>query len=141
MTVLASHRRGDTFGTAQVPRRFTLTTPLTGATFTGGVRWTLRSKIPGSSSGGDGFVAQASSEEGEGDGAITFTGEGTELDPCIGSMTFPASSTAEWPARDLFWDLEGIITGTPPAEDEVITLDSGEIPILPDVTLGPGADS
>jgi hypothetical protein len=27
------------------------------------------------------------------------------------------------------------------AEDEVVTLDSGELPVLPDITRGPGVDS
>jgi hypothetical protein len=137
MTDLAPHRRGDTFGTASAPRTFTLAVGLTGSTFTAGVRWTLRSKV----SGDDGFVDQASSVEGEG-GEITFSGEGTDEDPCVGSIKIPASRTEGWPARDLYWDLEGRIAGVGEgAEDEVVTLDSGELPVLPDITRGPGVDS
>lgn len=134
MTTLAPHRRGDTFGTEQIPRRFTLAPGLTGATFTGGVRWTLRSKVSDSD---DSFVDQASSVGGEG-GEITFTGAGTAEDPCIGSIVIQASRTEAWPARDLPWDLEGRISGDP---EQVVTLDSGELPVLPDITRGPGIDS
>jgi hypothetical protein len=126
MTTLAPQRRGDTFA-----RTFTLSVGWTGAMFTGGMAFTLRRSVPASSVVSDAdAVDQATAAGGE----ITFAGAGTSEDPCVATITIPASRTNSWPARELYFDVEGTVSGSP---DVVHTLDSGTIPILADVTRGP----
>jgi hypothetical protein len=116
MTTLADHRRGDTF-----VRTFTLASPWTGATFTGGVKWTLRAETPASSVVTDAdAAAQASVAAGE----IAFVG-------AVGTITIAASVTTTWPTGSLLWDLQGVVAGTPSV---VYTIDEGRILIRPDVT-------
>lgn len=116
MTTLDSHIRGDTFTYS-----FSLASPWTGATFSGGVKFTLRTSMPASSVTDDNdAVDQASTTDGE----IVFSG-------ADGTITIPASRTTSWPARKLLWDLQGVVSGSP---DTVYTIDSGYILILGDIT-------
>ncbi len=116
MTTLASHRRGDTFS-----RTFTLSNGWTGATFTGGVKFTVRESIPASSVvTDDGALAQVSVAG----GGIVFAAE-------VGTVTIAASVTTTWPAKRVYWDIQGVVDGSP---DQVYTIDSGDISILPDIT-------
>lgn len=116
MTTLDPHRRGDTFVYS-----FVLGGGWTGSDFSGGVKFTLRSSIPDSSTTTDAdAIDQASVATGE----IVFTGSS-------GVITIPATRTTVWPATSLHWDLQGIISGTPSI---VYTIDDGAIRIKPDVT-------
>jgi len=125
MTDLAPHRRGTTF-----ERRFPISPPWTGDSFTGGVKFTLRRSIPEDSSvlNDDDAVDQATAEAGE----ITFEGEGTEEDPCYVTITIPASRTNLWPLGRLVWDVQGTVTDDP--DDLVYDLDYGTLPVRGDVT-------
>lgn len=116
MTTLDPHRRGDTF-----VRTFTLSSGWTGATFTGGVKWTLRQQHVESSVTTDAdAIDQASVATGE----IAFVG-------AVGTITIPASRTTSWPTGSLYWDLQGVVSGATPI---VYTIDDGRIPVRPDVT-------
>lgn len=115
MTNLADFRRGDTFVYS-----FTLGNTWVGADFTGGVFFTLRSTIPESSEVTDtNAVAQATDAS-----EISFSG-------AVGTITIPASSTTAWPLGKLYWDVQGVVSGTP---DTVYTIDAGEIQIRHDIT-------
>jgi hypothetical protein len=119
-TTLVPVSRGDTF-----VYTFTLGGGYTGATFTGGVKWTLRATVPGVGSVADDpddseVVAQASVAGGE----ITFDG-------AVGTINIPASATTTWPVKRLYWDLQGVVSGSP---DEVYTIDSGSIVVKADIT-------
>ncbi len=116
MTNLDPHRRGDTF-----VYTFRLGGGWVGSDFTGGVKWTLRSALVDSSvTSDDDAVYQASVATGE----LAFSG-------AIGTLTIPASDTSLWPASKLYWDLQGVISGSP---DTVYTIDDGRISITYDVT-------
>jgi hypothetical protein len=116
MTVLASHRRGDTFSYT-----ITLGDGWVGADFTGGMKFTLRERVPDSSvTTDDDAMDQATSGGGE------ITGSGATV-----TIVIPASRTTSWKAKQLYWDLQGVVSGSP---DEVYTIDYGTIPILPDIT-------
>lgn len=116
MTTLDPHRRGDTFEYS-----FRLGNGWVGSDFTGGVKFTLRTSPPDSNiTTDDDAVDQASVSGGE----IVFSG-------AAGTITIPASRTTEWPAASLFWDLQGVISGTP---NVVHTIDDGAIRIKADIT-------
>jgi hypothetical protein len=127
---LSPHRRGSTF-----VRTFQLNVPWTGEDFTGGVKVTFRREIPEDSGVTDDAdaVDQATVLTGE----ITFAGEGTPAegetpeDPCIGTITIPASRANLWPLGRLVWDAQGTISGAP---DVVHDLAYGTIVIKGDVT-------
>lgn len=115
-TKLDSAVRGDTFSYS-----FTLGSGWTGSDFTGGVRFTLRERIPDSSVTDDAdAIDQATTTGGE----ITFSG-------ATGTVTIPASRTTLWPTKVLLWDLSGTVSGATPL---VYTIDSGTILIRGDVT-------
>lgn len=116
-TPLDPHYRGDTFD-----YDFTIGSGWVFADFTGGLKFTLRTRAPSSSTTADtDAVDQATSSGGE------ITGSGT-----AGNVLIPASRTTAWPAGGkLYWDLQGIVTGSP---NRVYTLDSGTIVILSDIT-------
>lgn len=116
-TVLPSQMRGDKFEYV-----FTLGNSWTGATFTGGVKFTLRETLPPSSTVTDlDAVDQASVATGE----ITFVDE-------VGTIVIPGSRTTAWPApKKLFWDLQGVVDGSP---DVPHTIDRGTIVIDADIT-------
>ena len=116
MTTLESQRRGDTF-----ERSFTLGNGWTGASFTGGVKFTLRTKIPPSSTVTDADAVDQASIAG---GEITIVDD-------EGTIVIPAERTTTWPVAVLLWDLQGVISGDP---DVVRTIDSGSIRITGDVT-------
>ena len=107
--------RGDTF-----VYTFTLT-GATGATFTGGVKFTIRSTYPESSEVTDTAALYQGSVSG---GQIAFVG-------AAGTLTVPASATTAWPVGSWVWDLQGSITG-PPVQS--YTLASGRIVVSADVT-------
>lgn len=110
--------RGDTFRYS-----FTLSDDWTGASFTGGVKFTLRTTAPASSVVSDaGVVHQALSTGGSPE--ITFSGN-------VGTILIPASATTTWGARSYLWDLQGVVSGTTPT---VYTIDSGTISVTPDIT-------
>lgn len=114
MTTLPDFRRGDTFEYS-----FTLTNSWVGSDFTGGFVFTLRESYPASSVTTDAdAVYQASVASGE----IVFVG-------AVGTITITDANTATWPAKKLYWDIQGKVTGGPKH-----TPDSGEIKILPDIT-------
>ena len=116
MTTLDSHYRGDTFVYG-----FTLGGGWVGADFTGGIKFTLRaSKVTSSVTTDDDAIDQASVADGE----IVLSGAN-------GTITFQADRTTSWPTGRLYWDLQGVIDGSP---DSVYTIDAGQIAILHDVT-------
>jgi hypothetical protein len=116
MTTLSPHTRGDTFEYS-----FTLDSPYSGSTFTGGVKFTLRQSVPDSSEETDTeAVDQASVDTGE----ITFDGS-------TGTILIPSTRTTSWPTGKLYYDLQGVISTSPVT---VYTLASGQILIRPDIT-------
>jgi hypothetical protein len=117
-TALPPHVRGDTFS-----RSFTLGNSWLGSTFTGGVKFTLRTRAPASSVVTDtDAVDQATTVAGE----ITFVG-------AVGTILIPASRTTVWAAGKLYWDLQGSVTGVP----TIYTIDYGTIIIVADITRAP----
>ncbi len=116
MTILDPHYRGDTFR-----YEFELGGGWTGADFTSGIKFTLRTRGPASSVVTD---ADAVDQATTADGSITMNGT-------LGVILIPASRTTSWPARELKWDLQGIVSGSPSL---VYTIDSGSIEIFPDMT-------
>jgi preprotein translocase subunit SecF len=116
VTTLEGHRRGDTFVYS-----FALGNGWIGSDFTGGVKFTLRDElVEASVTTDDDAVDQASVATGE----ITFVG-------ATGTITIAASRTTAWPTGRLHWDMQGVISGSPAI---VYTIDSGTLPIEPDVT-------
>jgi hypothetical protein len=117
-TQLPDHYRGDVFEYS-----FTLGGGWTGSDFTDSLKFTLRESVPASTVTDDtDALAQASVSGGE----ITFDGSDT-----IGTITLPSSDTNTWPASKLYWDLQGVVSGSP---DTAYTLDEGTILILSDIT-------
>jgi hypothetical protein len=113
---LVTHVRGDTF-----VRLTTLGNGWVAADFTGGLKFTLRERVPASSVVTDADVVdQASLAGGE------ITASGAEL-----TITIPASRTNVWPTRKLYWDLQGVVSGAVP---RVYTIASGTVEIVGDVT-------
>lgn len=115
-TILPPQRRGDRF-----LYHFTLGNSWTGAMFTGGLKFTLRTAVPPSSTVTDTDAVDQASVDG---GEITFA------DDTHGAITIPAARTTNWPARRLYWDLQGAVT----IGSDVETLDSGSILIKGDIT-------
>jgi hypothetical protein len=116
MSTLSPHRRGDTFSYS-----VTLGGDWVFADFTGGMKFTLRRHVPASSvTTDDDATDQATTDDDE------ITGSGATV-----TIVIPASRTTSWPAGKLYWDLQGVVTGTP---DEVYTIDSGTISIEADIT-------
>jgi len=116
MTTLASQRRGDEF-----KYTFTLGNGWTSTMFTGGMKFTLRTSIPASS-----VVTDTDAV----DQASVATGEITFSSATVGTVLIPGARTTAWPAKNLFWDLQGYVTvGARP-----LTADDGTILIRGDVT-------
>ncbi len=117
-TVLEPHLRGDTFR-----YEFDLGNDWLGVDFSGGVKFTLRKRLPSTSVTSDsdaGVVDQATSDAGE----ITFSGE-------TGIIVIPKERTQNWPApKTLYWDIQGTVTATGYRK----TIDGGTIAIESDVT-------
>ena len=105
---------------------FTLSGSWTGASFTGGVKFTLRKTVPRTSEHSDASALHQSSVA---NGEITFVG-------AVGTVEIPASMTTNWEPRVYFWDLQGVIAGAVP---KVYTIDSGELEVLADIGRGAGA--
>jgi hypothetical protein len=82
-TALAPRVRGDTFVYS-----FTLGNSWTGASFTGGVKFTLRTRVPSSSVVTD---ADAVHQATVANGQIAFVG-------AVGTITIPASATTAFPS-------------------------------------------
>jgi hypothetical protein len=117
-TTLPPHIRGDTFSYS-----FTLGNSWLGSTFTGGVKFTLRSSEASTATVTDAdAVHQATVVNGQ----ITFVG-------AVGTILIPASATTAWPKGRLFWDLQGSVSGVP----TIYTIDYGRILIIADVTRAP----
>jgi hypothetical protein len=115
MTVLLAHTRGDTFEYSN-----TLGNSWLVSDFTGGFKFTLRTRIPNTSVVDDtDAVDQASVTTGE------ITSSGANF-----TITIPKERTTAWPVRTLFWDLQGVVTATGYCK----TIDSGTIVIAGDVT-------
>lgn len=118
--ILDPCRRGTRFRYSS-----TLEDGWTSSMFTGGILFTLRTRIPASSVVDDtdaGVVAQVSLA----DGGIVFS-SATAF-----TVTIPASVTTNWPTKRLVWDMQGIITASP--EDDVEDIAAGSVVILGDVT-------
>ena len=123
-TELAPFTRGTSFARTSV-----LSEGYNEASFTGGVKFTLRTTIPASTVLDDtGAVAQATEADG-----LTFDGDGTAEDLCVVTIRFPASATKLWPMAKLVWDLKGTILGVGDDDDEVFQLGSGTLLVLGDV--------
>lgn len=116
MTTLKPQRRGDRF-----LYYFTLGNSWTAAMFTGGIKFTLRTSVPSSSTVTDVDAV---------DQAAVATGEITFSDDTHGSVLIPGARTTAWPARRLKWDLQGVVT----VGARVETIDSGDIQIEGDIT-------
>lgn len=116
MTISIIHRRGDTFDYS-----LTLTSPWTFATFTGGMKCTIRTALPESSEVTD-SAAMAQ--------ATTTAGGITGADAVV-RIVFPASVTNLWTVGSHYIDLQGTISGATPL---VYTVDSGTIYVTADVT-------
>jgi hypothetical protein len=119
MTTLASVYRGDTF-----IKSFTLGNSWTGAMFTGGVKFTMRRR------------PASEAVTSDTDALVTVSTTGGEIefdvgDDALGTITIPASTTNSWPVGSYYWDLQGVVTGSP---NRVYTVDAGEIRVLSDVT-------
>jgi hypothetical protein len=117
-TALDPQRRGTEF-----KYTFTLGNSWTSSMFTGGLIFTLRTRIPASSVLDDtdaGVVAQASVAG----GGITFSST------TVGTVLIPGATTKLWPTGRLFWDLQGIVT----IGARVLDVDAGTILIVGDIT-------
>jgi hypothetical protein len=117
-TTLDPQRRG-----AEFKYTFTLGNGWTSSMFTGGLIFTLRTRIPASTVLDDtdaAVVAQASVAGGE----ITFS------TTTVGTILIPGADTKTWPTGRLYWDLQGIVT----TGARVLDVDDGTITIIGDVT-------
>lgn len=115
---LTPHTRGDTFVYST-----TLGNDWVAADFTGGIKFTLRTSLPASSVTTDadsGVVAQVSVAGGG------IVASGADL-----TITIHESVTTAWPVGRLYWDLQGVVTGSP---NRVYTVAAGTILIQSDVT-------
>jgi hypothetical protein len=117
-TVLDPFVRGDTFR-----YEFDLGNDWLGVDFSGGVKFTLRKRLPATTITSDtdaSVVDQATTDANE----ITFNGE-------VGTVIIPASRTQNWPApKKLYWDIQGVVASTGFRK----TIDGGTIEIESDVT-------
>jgi hypothetical protein len=120
MTTLAPLTRGDTFEYS-----FELSGDWTGAHFSGGVAFTMRTTKPATTVVDD---TDAFHQSTVANGEIVFDG-------AVGTVTITASVTTTWGPRSYFWDLQGIVTGPP---DRVYTIDSGSVSVTPDITRSQG---
>jgi hypothetical protein len=114
-------RRGTEFSYSS-----SLTSGWTDATFTGGILFTLRRRLPASSIVDDtdtGVVHQASLANGQ----IAFS------DETAFTVTIPASFTHQWPTEKLVWDMQGKIT----TGSRVLDIAAGTVLVVPDVTRTP----
>lgn len=108
--------RGDEF-----KYTFTLGNGWTSTMFTGGVKFTLRTSIPASTVVTDTDAVDQASVAG---GEITFSST------TVGTVLIPGSRTTAWPAKRLYWDLQGYVTiGARP-----LTADRGSVLIIGDLT-------
>lgn len=117
---LTPQRRGTEFKYSSV-----LTEGWTDAMFTGGIVFTLRTKIPGSNVRSDAdpdVVDKTSVAAGGIDFSTTTAFE----------VHFPGSRTTKWPVQTLVWDMQGIITASP--ENRVLDIAAGTVEVLGDVT-------
>jgi hypothetical protein len=93
--------------------------------FDGGIRFTLRKRIPASTvldDTDDDVVAQVSDAPG---GGIVFSSE-TDFEVVI-----PGSLTNTWPLKPTHWDMQGIILATP--NNRVLDIAWGTVPVQGDV--------
>lgn len=108
--------RGDRF------RRITaLGNGWTADQFTGGLRFTVRRRVPPASVVSDGDAL----------GHVTTAGGGIVASGTSVTITIPASVTKHWPCEELLWDLQGTITG---AEPDVRTIAMGTLQVIGDIT-------
>jgi hypothetical protein len=115
--VLEPHTRGDTFVYST-----TITGGWTAEQFTGGLYFTIRRRLPASTVVDDAdAIARASVATGE------IVAVGTSV-----VVTIAASISKLWLAKELVWDLQGVVAAVP--ENIVHTLSRGTIRIEGDVT-------
>src|SRR5512145_1593015 len=109
MTPTALHAiRGDTFRYS-----FRLSEGWSPAMFAA-LAFTVRDSIPPSNVHDDlGALAQATLENG-----------GIAIDGDVATITIHPAQTTVWPLARLYWDVQGIVVGSPPA---VYTLDFGTL--------------
>lgn len=99
--------------------------------FTGGILWTLRTKLPRSSvlddtdtiASGGSLVHQASIANGQ----LTFSSD-TEF-----TVLIPGALTHAWPAIKMHWDMQGKIT----SGERVLDIAAGTVFVKADVTRTP----
>jgi hypothetical protein len=112
--------RGDPFVMS-----FVLGNSWTSSMFTGGLKWTLRTREPSESVVTDtDAIAQATTTDGE----ITFS------TTTAGSVSLPSSETTTWPAGRKHWDLQATVSGVVPRS---YTIARGTIVIIADITRAP----
>ncbi len=113
---LEPHTRGDTFAYST-----TLGNGWVAGDFTGGLKFTVRSYVPATSTLDDADALDAVSVAGGG-----IVASGTSV-----TVTIAASRTTLWPAKRLYWDLQGVVAGPTPL---VYTIAGGTIRVMSDVT-------
>ena len=127
MTTVLTQKRGEPF-----KYRFTFGNGWIGPMFTGGVRFTVRTRIPGSDvpdDTDDGVVYAAKSMDP--DPEITFEEDGE-----VAYILIPASSTRSWPRQTLYADVQAAVDGDP---ESPYKPDDGyvEIKVTGDITRTP----
>ena len=93
--------------------------------FTGGILFTIRRVIPGSEVPDDSdpdVLAQVSVAG----GGIVFTND-TDF-----TVTIPGAVTKAWPAKQVFWDMQGSITAVP--DNRVLDIAAGTVVVVGDIT-------
>lgn len=117
---LERQRRGTEFRYSS-----SLATGWTAGMFNGGIKFTVRKRIPPSSVVGDydpDVVAQVSVA----DGGIVFSSD-TDF-----TVTIPGRITTRWPLATLYWDMQGVINASP--ENRVLDIAAGTVDVDGDVT-------
>jgi hypothetical protein len=107
--------RSDTF-----VKVFTLGNGWVGSDFTGGIKFTIRDRVPEVDVVDDTGAILSVDES-----YMSFVG-------AVGTLTIPASMTNIQTGR-LYWDIQGTVTGSP---NYVKTIDSGTMSVSGDITRG-----
>lgn len=96
----------------------------TAAMFTGGIVFTLRKRLPASSVVDD--------TDADVVGQVSVAGGGIVFSSTTAfTVTIDGSVTTSWPAKKLYWDMQGIITGSP---NRVLDIVAGTVLVVADVT-------
>ncbi len=114
-----THTRGDT-----LRRSFRLDGDWVGSDFAE-VKFTLRRQLPVSTATDAGTVQVTKTG-----GGITFDVD----DPALGYVVVAASALDQLATGDYHYDLQATVSGSP---QQVYTLDSGKLKLVPDVTRVP----